>query len=56
MDCKLARFFENFNCWSNNVLKEEMSLVGPRQLLMEYLQLYSSEQNRRHEVKPGMTG
>ncbi|TLU86006.1 MAG: sugar transferase [Chlorobium sp.] len=39
-----------------NVLKGEMSLVGPRPLLMEYLPLYSSEQNRRHEVKPGMTG
>jgi sugar transferase EpsL len=39
-----------------NVLKGDMSLVGPRPLLMEYLQLYSFEQNRRHEVKPGMTG
>ncbi|NTW69014.1 MAG: sugar transferase [Chlorobiaceae bacterium] len=39
-----------------NVLKGEMSLVGPRPLLMEYLPLYSEEQNRRHEVKPGITG
>jgi sugar transferase EpsL len=33
-----------------------MSIVGPRPLLMEYLPLYSSEQQRRHEVKPGITG
>jgi len=39
-----------------NVLKGEMSLVGPRPLLMEYLPLYSKEQMRRHEVKPGITG
>ena len=39
-----------------NVLKGEMSLVGPRPLLMEYLPLYSVEQMRRHEVKPGITG
>ncbi len=39
-----------------NVLKGDMSLVGPRPLLMEYLPLYTEEQNRRHEVKPGMTG
>jgi len=39
-----------------NVLKGEMSLVGPRPLLPEYLPLYSEEQNRRHEVKPGITG
>lgn len=39
-----------------NVLKGEMSLVGPRPLLMEYLPLYSAEQNRRHEVRPGVTG
>lgn len=39
-----------------NVLKGEMSLVGPRPLLMEYLPLYSSEQARRHEVRPGVTG
>ncbi|MGH8533065.1 MAG: sugar transferase [Gammaproteobacteria bacterium] len=39
-----------------NVLKGEMSLVGPRPLLMEYLNLYSPEQARRHEVKPGLTG
>lgn len=39
-----------------NVLKGEMSLVGPRPLLMEYLPLYSHEQYRRHEVRPGVTG
>jgi lipopolysaccharide/colanic/teichoic acid biosynthesis glycosyltransferase len=39
-----------------NVLKGDMSLVGPRPLLMEYLPLYSREQYRRHEVKPGITG
>jgi lipopolysaccharide/colanic/teichoic acid biosynthesis glycosyltransferase len=39
-----------------NVLRGEMSLVGPRPLLMEYLLLYSPEQARRHEVRPGITG
>ena len=39
-----------------NVLKGELSLVGPRPLLMEYLPLYSPEQSRRHDVKPGITG
>ena len=39
-----------------NVLKGDMSLVGPRPLLIEYLPLYSKEQLRRHEVKPGITG
>ena len=39
-----------------NVLCGEMSLVGPRPLLMEYLPLYSPEQARRHEVRPGITG
>lgn len=39
-----------------NVLKGEMSLVGPRPLLMEYVPLYSAEQWRRHEVRPGVTG
>ena len=39
-----------------NVLKGEMSLVGPRPLLMEYLPLYSDEQSRRHDVRPGITG
>ncbi|WP_173915202.1 sugar transferase [Halobacillus sp. Marseille-Q1614] len=39
-----------------NVLKGDLSLVGPRPLLMEYLELYSTEQARRHEVKPGITG
>ncbi|MGD6815519.1 sugar transferase [Metabacillus sp. 84] len=39
-----------------NVMKGDLSLVGPRPLLMEYLPLYSKEQARRHEVKPGVTG
>jgi sugar transferase EpsL len=39
-----------------NVLKGDMSLVGPRPLLMEYLPLYSPAQARRHDVRPGMTG
>ncbi|MHC8321512.1 sugar transferase [Pseudomonas sp. GB2N2] len=39
-----------------NVLRGEMSLVGPRPLLMEYLPLYSAEQNRRHDLRPGVTG
>ncbi|QLL44326.1 sugar transferase [Sulfitobacter pontiacus] len=39
-----------------NVLKGDMSLVGPRPLLMEYLPLYSPNQARRHEVRPGVTG
>lgn len=39
-----------------NVLKGDMSLVGPRPLLMDYLPLYTPEENRRHEVLPGITG
>lgn len=39
-----------------NVVRGEMSLVGPRPLLSEYLPLYSEEQNRRHSVRPGITG
>lgn len=39
-----------------NVLRGEMSLVGPRPLLVEYLPLYSAEQSRRHELRPGLTG
>ena len=39
-----------------NVLKGDMSFVGPRPLLREYLPLYSKEQEKRHEVKPGITG
>lgn len=39
-----------------NVLKGEMSLIGPRPLLTQYLHLYTEYQNRRHEVKPGITG
>lgn len=56
-----------FGCWLRstsldelpelwNVLKGEMSLVGPRPLLMEYLPLYSPNQARRHELRPGITG
>ncbi|MBQ8298810.1 MAG: sugar transferase [Clostridia bacterium] len=39
-----------------NILKGEMSFVGPRPLLVEYLELYNDEQSRRHEVRPGLTG
>ena len=39
-----------------NVIKGDMSVVGPRPLLMEYLELYTDEQARRHEVRPGITG
>ena len=39
-----------------NVLRGEMSLVGPRPLMMQYLDRYSSDQHRRHEVRPGITG
>ncbi len=39
-----------------NVLRGDMSLIGPRPLLMEYLDLYTPEQDRRHDVKPGITG
>ncbi|WP_407496730.1 sugar transferase [Pseudooceanicola sp. MF1-13] len=57
---KLGRFLRSSSLdelpelW--NVLKGDMSLVGPRPLLMEYLPLYSTEQARRHEVRPGITG
>ncbi len=49
--CSLDELPELFN-----VLKGEMSLVGPRPLLIEYLELYTPEQARRHEVRPGITG
>ena len=39
-----------------NVIKGDMSLIGPRPLLTKYLSLYNDEQKRRHEVKPGITG
>ncbi len=39
-----------------NILKGEMSFVGPRPLLVEYMELYTEEQKRRHEVRPGLTG
>ena len=57
---KLGRFLRSSSLdelpelW--NVLKGDMSLVGPRPLLMEYLPLYSKEQARRHEVRPGVSG
>ena len=57
---KLGRFLRSSSLdelpelW--NVLKGDMSLVGPRPLLMEYLPLYSPDQARRHEVRPGVTG
>lgn len=41
-------------CW--NILKGDMSFIGPRPLLVEYLDLYSEEERKRHLVKPGMTG
>lgn len=54
--CKLraASLDELPELW--NVLKGDMSLVGPRPLLMEYLPLYNAEQRRRHLVRPGITG
>ncbi|WP_303753874.1 sugar transferase [Enterococcus sp. S86.2] len=39
-----------------NILKGDMSIIGPRPLLIEYLPLYNSEQKRRHDVRPGLTG
>ena len=39
-----------------NILKGDMSVVGPRPLLVKYLPLYSAEQRRRHEVRPGLSG
>jgi lipopolysaccharide/colanic/teichoic acid biosynthesis glycosyltransferase len=39
-----------------NVIKGDMSLIGPRPLLVQYLPLYSKSQNRRHELRPGVTG
>lgn len=57
---RLGRFFRSTSLDELpelfNVLKGEMSLVGPRPLLMEYLDRYTPEQARRHEVKPGITG
>ena len=57
---KLGNFLRNYSLDELpeliNVLKGDMSLVGPRPLLMEYLDLYTEEQKRRHDVKPGITG
>lgn len=62
-ELRLTRFGRFLRCTSLdelpelvNVLKGDMSLVGPRPLLMEYLPLYTSWQARRHEVRPGITG
>ncbi|MBA4697255.1 MAG: sugar transferase [Legionella sp.] len=56
----LGKFLRStsFDEWPElwNVLKGEMSLVGPRPLLVEYLPLYSSKQKRRHDMRPGITG
>ena len=51
---RVSSFDELPTLW--NVIKGDMSLVGPRPLLMEYLPLYNKNQKRRHEVKPGITG
>lgn len=57
---RVGRFLRNYSLdelpqlW--NVLKGDLSLVGPRPLLMEYLPLYSPDQARRHAVRPGITG
>jgi lipopolysaccharide/colanic/teichoic acid biosynthesis glycosyltransferase len=60
---RLTKFGRLLRSWSLdelpelwNVLKGDMSLVGPRPLLMEYLPLYTPRQARRHEVRPGLTG
>lgn len=60
---RLTRFGAWLRAWSVdelpelfNVLKGDMSLVGPRPLLIEYLDRYTPEQARRHEVRPGITG
>ena len=62
-DQRLPAFGRSLRAWSLdelpelwNVLTGDMSLVGPRPLLMEYLPLYTPEQARRHEVRPGLTG
>jgi lipopolysaccharide/colanic/teichoic acid biosynthesis glycosyltransferase len=56
----LGRFLRSFSLDEMpaliNVLRGEMSLVGPRPLLMEYLSCYTPEQRRRHDIKPGITG
>ena len=61
--CRLTRFGRFLHSTSidelpelYNVLRGDMSLVGPRPLLMQYLPLYTAHQNRRHETKPGLTG
>ena len=60
---RMTRFGQKLRRWSLdelpqliNVIKGDISLIGPRPLLMEYLPLYSSEQARRHDVRPGITG
>jgi sugar transferase EpsL len=60
---RLSKFGRMLRCTSLdelptliNVIKGDMSLVGPRPLLMDYLPLYTQKQNRRHDVRPGVTG
>ena len=57
---KIGRFIRKFSIDELpqlfNILKGDMSLIGPRPLLKRYLELYTPEQARRHEVRPGMTG
>lgn len=57
---KFGKFLRNFSLDElpqlYNVIKGDLSLVGPRPLLLEYLPLYTSKQAKRHDVKPGMTG
>lgn len=57
---KIGRFIRKFSIDELpqliNVLKGDMSLIGPRPLLLRYLELYTPEQARRHEVRPGLTG
>lgn len=57
---KTGRFLRKFSLDETpqfiNILKGEMSLIGPRPLLPEYIEFYSKEQRKRHSVKPGMTG
>lgn len=57
---KVGKFIRNYSIDELpqliNVLKGDMALIGPRPLMIRYLELYSTEQKRRHEVRPGITG